>query len=68
LRYKANPNAKDHMGNTPMHYAVFNESAKAVRLLDEMGGNAAIKNLDDVCPIETSIIEDIRDIKMYFNK
>ena len=56
------------MGNTPMHYAVFNESAKAVRLLDEMGGNAAIKNLDDVCPIETSIIEDIRDIKMYFNK
>jgi hypothetical protein len=35
-------------------------------MLDEYGANATHKNVDGICPIDVSITEDLRDIKLHF--
>lgn len=54
------------MGNTPMHFAVAAKNLSLVRILDEYNADATIKNMDGVCPIDVSITEDLRDIKLHF--
>lgn len=66
LKYQANPNAKDSSDNTPMHFAVAAKNLSMVRMLDEYGANATMKNIDGICPIDVSITEDLRDIKLHF--
>ena len=66
LRNGAQVNGKDGNENTPMHFAVSNNNLRSVRLLDEYGANAALMNVDDICPIDISITEDLKDIKMHF--
>jgi ankyrin repeat protein len=34
LRFNANPNMKDSIGNTPMHFAVQSKALSVVRILD----------------------------------
>lgn len=46
MKYGANPNASDSMGNTPLHYAVSNQNARMVKILDEYGADATLKNDD----------------------
>lgn len=67
LRYGANPNTADAAGNTPMHFAVSSQSLKMVKVLDEYGADATKRNIDDICPIDISITEDIKDIKFHFS-
>ena len=64
LKKNANPNAKDSVitlssplniiqaGNTAMHLAVTIDSFPLVKLLDDYGADATIKNGEEVCPIE----------------
>ena len=66
LRYGANVNSKDSFGNTAMHFAVANQNLRIVKTLEEFGANATLRNDDDICPIDTSITEDFKDIKMFF--
>ena len=66
LRNGANVNSKDASENTPMHFAVSNNNLRSVRLLDEYGANATSLNIDEICPIDISITEDLKDIKMHF--
>lgn len=40
LKHNANPNAKDSMGNTPMHFAVAVQSLPLVKMLDDFGADA----------------------------
>jgi ankyrin repeat protein len=40
------------MGNTPMHFAVAVNSLPMVKLLDDFGADAMIKNAEELCPIE----------------
>jgi len=35
-------------------------------LLEEYGADGLAKNVDDICPIDMAITEDIKDIKMHF--
>ena len=49
-----------------MHFAVSNNNLRSVRLLDEYGANATSLNIDEICPIDISITEDLKDIKMHF--
>ena len=49
-----------------MHMAVAQQSLPMVRLLDNYGANARIKNMDDISAIDVAISEDIRDIKLHF--
>ncbi len=49
-----------------MHFAVTAQNLSLVRILDEYGADATIKNVDDVCPIDIAITEDYRDIKLHF--
>ena len=37
-----------------------------VRILDDYNGDATIKNTDGICPIDISISEDYKDIKLHF--
>ena len=37
-----------------------------MRLLEEFGSDGTLQNHDGLCPIEQSIVDDIKDIKMYF--
>ena len=37
-----------------------------VRLLDEYDGDARIKNKAEMSPIDLTIIDDIKDIKLHF--
>ena len=39
---------------------------RIVKSLEEFGGNATIRNEDDVCAIDTAITEDFKEIKMWF--
>jgi ankyrin repeat protein len=66
LKFLANPNAKDSLGNTPMHFAVAAKNLSMVRMLDEYAANATHKNIDGICPIDVSITEDLKDIKLHF--
>ena len=66
LRYGANVNHKDSLGNTAMHLAVANQNLRIVKALEEFGAQATIRNDDDVCAIDTAITEDFKEIKMWF--
>ena len=66
LKFLANPNAKDSLGNTPMHFAVAAKNLSMVRMLDDYAANATHKNVDGICPIDVSITEDLKDIKLHF--
>jgi len=66
LRYGANPNAKDSMGNSALHYSVANRQLRLVKLLEDYNADGTLPNEDDICPIDISITEDIKDIRMYF--
>jgi ankyrin repeat protein len=55
LRAGALPNVQDGDGNTPMHYAVMKEDVNMVRLLDEYGADARIKNKADLSAIDMTI-------------
>ena len=37
-----------------------------VRILDEAGADARIKNVDDISAIDVSVTEEIRDVKLHF--
>ena len=49
-----------------MHLAVGMQSLALVRVLDNYGADARIKNIDDISAIDVAISEDIRDIKLHF--
>jgi hypothetical protein len=49
-----------------MHFAVAAKNLTMVRMLDEYGANAQLRNNDGYCPIDVSVTEDLRDIKMHF--
>lgn len=66
VRNGANVNARDSAGNTPLHFAVTKRSLKLVKLLEEFGADATIENADEICAIDLSITEDIKEIKMHF--
>ena len=55
------------MGNTPLHFAVSSQSLKMVKILDEYGADATKQNIDEICPIDIAITEDIKDIKFHFS-
>lgn len=66
LRHGALPNVQDGDGNTPMHYAVMKEDIKMVKLLDEFGADAKIKNQSDMSAIDISVSEDLKEVKVFF--
>lgn len=49
-----------------MHFAVAARNLSMVRILDEYNADATIKNMDEICPIDMSITEDLRDLKLHF--
>jgi hypothetical protein len=49
-----------------MHFAVAAKNLSMVRMLDDYGAMATHKNNDGICPIDVSITEDMRDIKLHF--
>jgi len=49
-----------------MHFAVMAKNLSIVRILDEYNADATIKNSSNVCPIDTALTEDLRDIKLHF--
>jgi len=49
-----------------MHMAVAQQSLAMVRVLDNYGADARIKNMDDISAIDVAISENIRDVKLHF--
>ncbi len=49
-----------------MHHAVAAKDLSIVRLLEDFGADATIKNEEGITPIDMAITENIRDIKLYF--
>ena len=49
-----------------MHFAVAAKNLSIVRMLDEYNADATIKNQDKICPINISVTEKLRDIKLHF--
>lgn len=49
-----------------MHFAVAAKNLSIVRMLDEYNADATIKNIDEICPIDIAISEEMRDIKLHF--
>ena len=66
LRHGALPNVQDADGNTPMHYAVMKGDTRLVKLLDDFGGDAKIKNKSDLSAIDMTITNDVKDAKVFF--
>jgi len=66
LRFGANPNVQDNLGNTPMHFAVIGKNVSMVRLLDENNAKADLKNNEGMTAIDYAITESLKDIKLFF--
>ena len=49
-----------------MHHAVLAKKMNLVRLLEEYDGDARIKNSAEMSPIDLTLIENIKDIKLLF--
>ena len=49
-----------------MHFAVAAANLSIVRMLDEYNADATIANDDGICPIDISLTEDLKDIKLHF--
>ena len=64
MNHKANPLAVDITGNTAMHIAVMNRCIEMVRLLDQNGANATVKNSDGLSAIEMA--QNEKEIKLHF--
>ena len=45
--------------------AVAQQSLPMVRILDKYGADGRIKNIDEVCPLDIAVSENIRDIKLF---
>ena len=56
----------EQVGNTPMHMAVASQSLQMVRVLDNYGADARLKNIDGISAIDVALSEDIRDIKLHY--
>ena len=66
LKHNANPNAKDSLGQTPMHLAVTLNYLPIVKLLDDFGGDATIQNFQEECPIDIALQEDHKELVLHF--
>lgn len=66
LRHGANPNARDSLGNTPMIFAVMIENLAMVKILDDFGGDASVKNDEGICAIELAQKENNKEILIHF--
>jgi hypothetical protein len=49
-----------------MHFAVAVNSLSLVKLLDEFGADATVKNNDDLCPIEVAMQDDLKELVLHF--
>ena len=60
---------QDEEGNTPLHYAVFEDNLKNVELLVENGANNAIdvENKDKRTPLQLANNQGSRDISAYLS-
>jgi ankyrin repeat protein len=54
------------MGNTPMHFAVAVNNLQLVKLLDDNGADATIKNLEEECPIEIAQRDELKEIVAHY--
>lgn len=54
------------MGNTLMHFAVAVQNLPIVKLLDDFGADATIKNSDDLCPIDIAQNDELKEIVLHF--
>lgn len=66
LKYKANVNAKDGRGNTPMHYAVSTKNLSLVRMLDDFNANALAENEEGLSAIDIAVSENMKELKLHF--
>jgi len=75
LEFFADPNIKDNLGNTPLHYAFKNENKPLILCLLLFGANMDISNNDEKKPVDVSkfskdefdpIIEKINKYKINF--
>jgi hypothetical protein len=49
-----------------MHFAATFGSLDLVKLLDEHGGDALLKNNEDICPIDIAINGNQKELTLYF--
>lgn len=54
------------MGNTGMYMAVVIGNLQMVKMLDDYGADATIKNNDDLCPIEVAEAEELKELVTHF--
>ena len=54
------------MGNSGMHFAVAVLNLQMVKMLDDHGADATIKNNDDLCPIEVAENDELKEIVTHF--
>lgn len=75
LEFFADPNVKDNLGNTALHYAFKNENKPMILALLLFGANPEIVNNEDKKPIDFSkmtkdeidpILEKIAKFKIHF--
>ena len=49
-----------------MHFAVAVQNLSIVKMLDDFGADATVKNSDDLCPIEIAQNDDSKEIVLHF--
>jgi ankyrin repeat protein len=65
-RKNAIVNSKDYLGNTPLTYAVENDNVEIIRVLDEHGGDANIKNLEGLDPYSIAFYNEKNNARKFF--
>ncbi len=66
LRYNANVNVADYLGNTPLFYATENGNLEILKMLHEYGADGIKKNNNGVNCFQIAMNQDNRDVRLFY--
>lgn len=66
LRYNANANISDYLGNTPLFYATENGNLEILKLLHENGADGTKKNNNGINCYQIAMNQENREVKLFY--
>ena len=66
LRYNANVNVADYLGNTPLFYATENGNLDVLKMLHEYGADGLKKNSNGVNCYQIAMNQENREVKLFY--
>lgn len=66
LRFNANVNVSDYLGNTPLFYATENGNLEILKLLHENGADGVKKNFNGINCFQIAMNQENREVRLFY--